>query len=257
MLMGEVFKVIIEFFTNKGLHIGYRLSLAILILFGILFLNDFLGVSRNYMLNSKLQQIIELKQIDPDILKDDTTVNYRYLQLKNEIINNKSKTEEIFIRINKFFSSLKPASTIPSRNPVTSVIPSTTSNRSLGAQTSTSSIIHSHLDTSNPKFDWSDFSAMISFYVLITVIIAVLVYGIFADKSSFKSKIGVIVVLIIAVPVIYFIGLFYKWAINLIPIFTNYEWINYLIDFLIPASVIIFILSHISISDNTKKPEVV
>ena len=63
--MGEFIKAIISFFSYKGLHAGYKLSVVVLVILGLFLADDFIGFSRHYILNSKLEQIIELKQIDP------------------------------------------------------------------------------------------------------------------------------------------------------------------------------------------------
>src|SRR5579859_1398241 len=93
--MEKIVSAIVEFFSNKSLHIGFKLSISFFIFLVLVLLNDFLGISRNYILNARLEQIIELKQVDPYILKDDTTVNKMYLQIKSAIINDESKTEEL------------------------------------------------------------------------------------------------------------------------------------------------------------------
>ena len=198
--MAELFNSIFAFFTNKGLHIGYKLSLAILVIFSALLVNDYFGFSRGYLLDSRLDQIIKLKQIDPQILTHDSVVNRKYLKVKEEVINERSVTEEV-IGFIKNLSGNKhgPVPNVKVKNAF-----------------------------------WLDISAMAYFYFAIIVFIFTLIWIIFKKYEVSKDKVSTIAGLIMFMVAAYFVGKLYKLLVSSIPVIYGYEWINYSLYFAVP-----------------------
>jgi len=211
--MEGIFKAIVAFFNSKSLHLGYKLSITILVVLIVFIVNDLAGISRHYLLNAKLQQIIALKRIDSNILKDDSLVNERYLELKAEIVEDDSYCSELIASIKDWFSvaPIQGATVVKPNN----------NNRSI---------------ENRPTF-WLNFTAMVDFYIVIFITIVVGVSYFFDKKNNTKDIISGSVGALVLCVALYFIGLFYKFLVLLIPIIDGYVWINCIINFIIPFAI--------------------
>lgn len=203
--MGDLIKAIIVFFANKGLHLGYKLSIALLALLTLFFLNDISGFSRQYFANSALDQIVKLKQIDPDILEHDTLVNKKYFRLKSNIINDESQTAEFIKGTKSFINWLSN----PSRN-------------------------HGASSYWGPETDWLEWSTLLFFYFTIIVMFFTVFPAVLEKGRTFKEKIMLLATYVSTVGLIYFIGKCYKYIISIVPLINRYEWVNYSIYAILP-----------------------
>jgi len=211
--MGEVFKIIVDFFTNKALHLGFRVSLFIVVVLGAFLINDYYGFSRHYVLNSKLDQLIKLKQIDSNVLKDDSAVKQKYLITKREILNDRSYIERVFTNTNSVSIHTYSKETIPNEQP-------------------------SNLKSS--RSIWLNLSSMGFFYLLIIIFISVLVSSLFDNKTA-KEKFRIFIGVLAASIVFSLIGLLYKFFVSLIPLIPNFEWVSYIVYFLFPTTIAIYL----------------
>jgi len=203
----EIAHHIVQFLKNKGIHITVRLATIVLSLTALVILNDVTGFTRNYLLNSRLDQIIKLKQIDHDVLKNDSSANKKYLEIKNELINNQSVTGKLIDQAKNVTMNLK---TTPISNS-----------------------------------SWLYLSTMAYFYVVVIIFLAVLVSTIVGPAGGKGEKIKTIASIVVAIIAIFIIGTVYKLLVSLIPCFINFEWINYSVYFFLPFLFTYFIQRNI------------
>jgi hypothetical protein len=214
----EVIKAIFKFFSLENLHFGYKLSVGILIVLAVLFVNDFLGLSRHFILNSKLEQIIQLKQVEPNILKDDTAVLNKYKKLKSAIINDQSKWEA-------FYSSVRNIAVRP--RVLQSQQPNTPNNSG---------------KSSKSTIDWVSIGAMGFFYMAIGFMVFAMFFSLFNKEITSKEKVIQIASMAVISPMIYYLGWLYKLLILQIPIIGGYIWINSAIAFIMPVIITTLII---------------
>jgi hypothetical protein len=213
----EIIKVFVNWFNNPKIRTSFRVSLAVCLTFLLLFLNDILGISRNYILDKRLSQLIELQKLEPNIIQTDKAYNHEYQKTKEQILKNESHTNRLLNFIKGYSFNSNPIPVDPIKPP----------------------------NSNNPKgtsIDWFDFSARIVFYLIEIFIILTFVFGVIFSKDDSKGKTSATVGLLIVFLVIHALGSIFKFLISLIPIFENSLWINYLIN----VSIQIILISSVA-----------
>jgi hypothetical protein len=204
-----------KFLQDKTKHIALRVSVPFIIIIAAIVLNDIYGVSRNFLLNRKLEQLIELKKVQPDILNDKLYLK-NYTEIKREILLDSSFI--ISTWKNTHFFGSKSASVI--KTPPTSKPSISDFKRTL----------------------WFDISTMGLAYLSSLIMFGVSISSLFISKT-FKERWNVISASIFIILILLGLGRIYRELIEAtIPIYENNIWLNYSLNIGIQLFVVFIII---------------
>ncbi len=209
--MNNLLDKIIDFFRDKSVHVSFRVSLALAIMLFLFVINDYLRWSHYHKIDSQLQQIIILKQIDSNVIHNDTTISRKFTELKKAIVYDTSFFESAIVAIKntKLFNSGKEI------------------NRKIKTHDQKSE--NTTNSQSYNSINWFDITAMLFTYVTILILSIALLVTLFAKSDTLKNKLSIVVGIIIFILLMYGVGRIYTSGISLIPIF-NPILINYTIN---------------------------
>jgi hypothetical protein len=206
--MDDIFSKAIDFLRDSTVHFSYRVALGILIVLGLLLFNDIFGWTRYHTVDAELQEILMIKEIDSNVLNNDTAINRKFRYLKDAVVHNRSYTSVLISNVKKLISP---------------------NEKLVGKQGSPSSTIKESRDKSSVAIDWLTISAMWLTYLLIVIIAIAMLYEAFFVDESTQQRVTTIVGMSLFIPFVYFIGKVYSFLISLLPVF-EHIWINYSVN---------------------------
>ncbi len=228
--MAEWIDVPVDFLKDNTIRLTYKVSVIIVALTLGLVINDVFGLTRNWLISRKLEQIKELQSIDSLRIAKDTAVAKKLTELTNNIVHEQGYIGIMYSRLHYLFKD-------------TTYTAASTSMPAADA----SEVKASH-------HFWYMVTAMFMFYIMLFIVVPLgLFYTFFVSSESSKEKVTIVAGFIIIVVVSYGIQLLYRYLIELIPIFDKAVWINYSIN-LAGQLIIAVILISIYRRQQAKKP---
>ncbi|WP_125722964.1 hypothetical protein [Flavobacterium ustbae] len=202
-----------DFVFDERKKISSKAAIITLVIFGIFLINNLLGVSQNYIVNNKIEQIEKLNIIISNPVSDSITIKSAQ-KIRQEILSRKT----IFEHSIDYFDELSFNKKIVQNN-------TKKSHQSLNDQTT-------------PNSFWFYFTSSGIYYIL-GVIMIFLMFLI--DKVSTISQ--RIAVTLILVSTFWGIGQLFYWICSLIPMILTNSWgINYFFNLMIQiGSILLFI----------------
>ena len=202
----NILSELLNFIKDKSFHISYKITFIILGVTFLLIVNDWFGLTRNYQINSSLNQIEQLNRIDSSILKN------------NQIQN---KLQELTFRV---------ANSKPYMFNVMENIKSLSNNNDNYSQ------------KSPIVTDWYDISAMSLTYIFIFFILFTIISILFSSSNWSEKKNSLLGAITIGI-LIFGIGRIYKFLLLLIiPVFTEMLWINHILNVGIQVGIISYLV---------------
>ncbi|WP_338838982.1 hypothetical protein [Flavobacterium ginsenosidimutans] len=198
-----------DFVFDERKKISSKAAIIILVLFGVLLINNVLGISSNYVINNKIEQIQKLNLIISNPASDDVTIKSAK-KIREEIFLRKSILEYSY----DYFSKLSFRKETKTDN--------------------TSKSVKSLEDINTPNDFWFYFTAS-GVYIILGI--AMIFLMLFIDKVSTISQRVAITLLLVTI----FLGLgqFFYWLCSLIPMILSNSWLlNYLVNLIIQIGTI-------------------
>ncbi|RYJ39113.1 hypothetical protein NU08_1951 [Flavobacterium anhuiense] len=208
-----------DFVFDERKKISSKAAIIILVLFGVLLINNVLGVSSNYVVNNKIEQIQKLNLIISNPASDSVTIKAAK-KIREEIFSRKSVLEYSY----DYFAQLSFRKDIKKDNISKSVKPV------------------EEIDA--PSDFWFYFTAS-GVYILLGI--AMIFLMLFIDKVSTISQ--RVAVTLILVTTFFGLGQIFYWLCSLIPMILSNSWIlNYLVNLIIQiGTIFIFIWMNIKL----------
>lgn len=214
MKLGDILSTLYNFLLDRTKHIALRISVPLLVVIILFVVNDLTSFSKSYLLNRKIEQLIQLKKVDPSILKTDTAFSNRYFQIKKEILNDSSNIYQWWLQIKELKFNISKEVTNKSED----------------------------VDRKNSINKlWLNITQMALAYLMCLILLIIMISALFMGKNA-KERWNVISACVFLFIVIMGMGYGFKSVLDyLIPIYQSI-WINYLINIGIQVLFLIFII---------------
>jgi len=191
-----------DFLKDRNLHLSLRVGSLVIVLIMAIGFNDWIGFTRNYQIDAKLNQLEKLKRLDANQLNN-PVIQSKLKNLSNDISNSEP-----------FIYKLVPRVLVNPDNDYSGVVIPISA-------------------------DWYDITAMSLSYIVIIFSFIVLI-SIVWSRKPWKEIVNAFIGVVAVVLVTFGAGKLYKYILLLIiPIFDDHIWINYTLNVMIQAGVII------------------
>lgn len=217
--MLELISKIWNFFENKRISISRKISITILIILSILFIDNIVGFSYLYINSQELDYLLKIEKTKV-AFKQDTKTCKLLDEMKYDLINRKTVVEQ-FLELFENQSTLK---VMTSHDNIQQKIDSENIQRN--------QILHT-------------VSSSLFWIIWLIIFIFMLIISPFAPP---ENKWGLILGMVIGISGMSILIWVTQWLFGLLPIFFNRPWINYTLQ-LILNLIPIFILTRGSIKN--------
>lgn len=215
--MSELISKIWNFFENKRISVPRKISITILIILSILFVDNIVGFSYLYINSQRLDYLSKIEKTKV-ALKQDTVTCKLLDEMKYDFINRKTVVEQ-FLELFDNQSTLKVKT---SHNNMQQEIDSQNIQRN--------QILHT-------------VSSSLFWIIWLIIFLFMLIISPFAPP---ENKWGLILGMVIGISGMSILIWVTQWLFGLLPIFFNRPWINYTLQFILNL-IPIFILTRGSI----------
>lgn len=215
--MSELISKIWNFFENKRISVPRKISITILIILSILFIDNIVGFSYLYINSQGLDYLLKIEKTKV-ALKQDTITCKLLDEMKYDFINRKTVIEQ-FLELFDNQSTLKVKT---SHNNMQQEIDSENIQRN--------QILHT-------------VSSSLFWIIWLIIFLFMLIISPFAPP---ENKWGLILGMVIGISGMSILIWVTQWLFGLLPIFFNRPWINYTLQFILNL-IPIFILTRGSI----------
>lgn len=215
--MSELISKICNFFENKRISISKKISITILIILSILFVDNIVGFSYLYINSQKLDYLLKIEKTKV-AFKQDTITCKLLNEMKYDLINRKTVVEQFL----ELFDNQPTLKVKTSHNNMQQEIHSENIQRN--------QILHT-------------ISSSLFWIIWLIIFLFILIISPFAPP---ENKWGLILGMVIGISGMAILIWVTQWLFGLLPIFFNRPWINYTLQFILNL-IPIFILTRGSI----------
>lgn len=228
---------IVEFFTNDSVSLSRKITVPLVVIIILLFINDYYGFTYYFFNSREADYIVQLEKAKQSCAKD--SVVYKHFdKMMIDALNRKN----VFQLFSGLFRSSSSGSVSPPR--LGGTVLESTYKRNVGER--------------KPLFDflplckrnqlWHTITSSLSLLLLFPVILVTIPVLFFSGKLSNNAP--VIIGLLIFLCFISFLVWLFQWSFGLIPVLFGRAYLNYSIQVLVNVAIMIF--GYKIIKKNTK-----